>query len=366
VFKSFYDIYPERFNNKTNGVSHRRFLIQANPGLSSLLDEKLGREWRSNISMLEKMQDFAEDTEVLNRLRKIKYENKIRLSNYLKKTQGIELNPNSVFDIQVKRIHAYKRQLLFALKVLDLYNRLCDNPWADMRPYTFIFAGKAAQGYAFAKDVIYLINTIGRMVNADERVNQKMKVVFIENFCTSNAQLIYPAADISEQISTAGKEASGTGNMKFMMNGAITLGTLDGANVEIKEHVGDENIVIFGLTSEDASYYYANGGYDPRQIAAQDQRIGRMMTQLIDGTLKDVNGEPVYFWSIYGELMEHGDEYFVLKDFAPYVRASGNLNSIYSDREKWGKMSLMNIAKSAYFSSDRTIKEYADEIWHAL
>ena len=364
VFKSFYDIYPERFNNKTNGVSHRRFLIQANPGLSALLDEKLTSEWRHNIGLLEKLSDFAQDTDVLSRLRKIKYENKIRLSEYLKKTQGIELDPVSVFDIQVKRIHAYKRQLLFALKVLDLYNRLCDNPWMEIRPYTFIFAGKAAQGYAFAKDVIYLINVIARMVNNDERVNKKIKVVFIENFCTSNAQLIYPAADISEQISTAGKEASGTGNMKFMLNGAVTLGTLDGANVEIKEHVGDENIKIFGITSEEAMYYYTSRSYDPRQIAASNQHVGRMMTQLIDGSLKDFNGNPVYFWSIYSELMERGDEYFVLKDFDSYVRASGELNEIYGDIEKWGKMSLMNIARSGYFSSERTIKEHADEIWH--
>ena len=365
VFKSFYDIYPERFNNKTNGVSHRRFLIQANPGLSALLDEKLTPDWRSNIEMLSEMERFADDDECLNRLRQIKYENKLRLSAYLKKTQNIDLNPNSVFDVQVKRIHAYKRQLLFALKVLDLYNRLCDNPWLDIRPITFIFSGKAAQGYAYAKDIIYLINVIARMVNSDERVNQKIKVVFIENFCTSNAQLIYPAADFSEQISTAGKEASGTGNMKFMMNGAVTLGTLDGANVEIKEHVGDDNIVIFGLKAEDAMYYRANGGYDPRQVAAQDQRIGRMMTQLIDGTLKDFKGNPVYFWSVYSELMERGDEYFVLKDFDPYIKASEYLHCIYQDAHRWGHMSLMNIARSAYFSSDRTIREYADEIWHA-
>ena len=202
------------------------------------------------------------------------------------------------------------------------------------------------------------------MVNSDERVNKKIKVVFIENFCTSNAQLIYPAADISEQISTAGKEASGTGNMKFMMNGAVTLGTLDGANIEIKEHVGDENIKIFGLKSDEAAYYYANGGYDPRQLAAQDQRIGRMMRQLIDGSLKDFSGNPVYFWSIYSELMERGDQYFVLKDFDPYVKASLELNEIYSNRDRWQKMSLMNIARSGYFSSDRTIREYADEIWH--
>ena len=365
VFRKFYEIFPERFNNKTNGVSHRRFLIQANPGLSHLLDDTLGPDWKRNIDKLESFENFKDDPKVLERMRQIKHENKVRLCDYVKKTQGIELNPDSVFDIQVKRIHAYKRQLLFALKVLDVYNRLLESPHLEINPYTFIFAGKAAQGYAFAKDVIYLINTIARMVNADDRVNHKIRVAFVENFCTSNAQLIYPAADISEQISTAGKEASGTGNMKFMMNGAVTLGTLDGANVEIKEHVGDDNIVIFGLTSEEASNYSRNGGYYPKDVAAANPRINKMMTQLIDGTLKDVKGEPIYFWGIYDALMVNGDEYFVLKDFQSYVEAWERIDRIYSDKEKWGVMSLMNIARSAYFSSDRTIREYADEIWHA-
>jgi len=364
VFKSFYDIYPERFNNKTNGVSHRRFLLQANPGLSSLLDDTIGADWKQNIDKLAQLEEHINDPAVLERMRQIKYENKVRLSEFLKKTQNVELDPNSVFDIQVKRIHAYKRQLLFALKVLDLYNRLIENPGLDIHPYTFVFAGKAAQGYAFAKDVIYLINSIALMVNSDSRVNHKIKVVFVENFCTSNAQLIYPAADISEQISTAGKEASGTGNMKFMMNGAVTLGTLDGANVEIKEHVGDENIVIFGLKAEDCSYYRSHGGYNPRDVLNSEPRINKMMTQLIDGTLKDPKGNAIYFWSIYDALVEHGDEYFVLKDFMPYVQAWEYMDKIYGDRDKWGKMSLINIARAAYFSSDRTIREYADEIWH--
>ena len=365
VFKYFYEIFPDRFNNKTNGVSHRRFLIQANPQLAALLNETLGPDWKHNIDLLENLTDHAEDEAFLEKLDQIKYNNKVRLSEYLKRTQGIELDPNSVFDVQVKRIHAYKRQLLFALKVLDLYNRLVENPNLDIHPYTFIFAGKAAQGYAFAKDVIYLINMIAHLVNNDERVNKKIKVVFIENFCTSNAQLIYPAADISEQISTAGKEASGTGNMKFMMNGAVTLGTLDGANVEIKEHVGDDNIIIFGLRAEEAANYYAHGGYNPGEISDRDPRVHKMMTQLIDGTFKDSKGNSVYFWSIYDALVVHGDEYFVLKDFAPYIEAWENLDHIYGDKMRWGKMSLMNIAKSAYFSSDRTIREYADEIWHA-
>ena len=364
VFKDFYRIFPERFNNKTNGVSHRRFLMQANPGLSALLTDVLGDEWRHDIRKLDQLESHKDDPELLKKLREIKRENKIRLSNYVLKTQGIELDPDSVFDVQVKRIHAYKRQLLFALKILDLYNRLIDNPKLPIQPYTFIFAGKAAQGYAFAKDVIYLINTIARLINTDNRVNRKIKVVFIENFCTSNAQLIYPAADISEQISTAGKEASGTGNMKFMMNGAVTLGTLDGANVEIKEHVGDENITIFGLTADEAMTYYTQGGYDSRQLVSSSPRISKMINQLVDGTLKDAYGKPVSFWSIYDALMERGDEYFVIKDFTSYVEAWEKLSNIYKDTEKWGQMSLMNIARSAYFSSDRTIKEYADDIWH--
>ena len=364
VFKNFYELFPERFNNKTNGVSHRRFLLQSNPGLAQLLGATLGNDWKLDPESLEQLTKYADNAEFLTKLKKIKYENKLRLAAYVKKTQNIDLDPTSVFDVQVKRIHAYKRQLMFALKILDLYNRLIDNPGLDIHPYTFIIAGKAAQGNAFAKDVIYLINIIANMVNNDERVNKKIKVVFIENFCTSNAQLIYPAADISEQISTAGKEASGTGNMKFMMNGAVTLGTLDGANVEIKEHVGDDNIIIFGLTAEEAMNYYTYGGYNPVEQAAIDGRLNRMMTQLIDGTLKDFKGNPIYFWGIYDALMKQGDEYFVLKDLPAYISASEQINNIYSDDMKWGKMSLMNIAKSGYFSSDRTIREYAEDIWH--
>ena len=361
---SFYKLYPEKFNNKTNGITFRRWLLSCNHHLAELLDETIGTGYRKDAMELEKLLKFKDDEKVLDKLSQIKKNNKAVLIDHIRKAEGVELNPDSIFDIQVKRIHAYKRQLLFALKVLDLYNRLIENPNLDIRPYTFIFAGKAAQGYAFAKDVIHLINSIALMVNNDSRVNRKIKVVFIETFCTSNAQLIYPAADISEQISTAGKEASGTGNMKFMMNGAITLGTLDGANVEIKEHVGDENIIIFGLKAEDCSYYYAHGGYDPRSLSSSEPRINKMMTQLIDGTLKDPKGDSIYFWSIYDALVEHGDQYFVLKDFMPYVNAWEELDKIYCDKERWGRMSLLNIARSAYFSSDRTILEYADEIWH--
>ncbi|MCF0228615.1 MAG: glycogen/starch/alpha-glucan phosphorylase [Parasporobacterium sp.] len=364
VFRSFYELFPERFNNKTNGISHRRFLIQANPELGKVLSDVLGADWIHNINRLGELENHLNDPEILSRLRQVKYNNKLRLSEYLEKTQGISLNPNSVFDVQVKRIHAYKRQLLFALKIMYVYNRLVENPYLDIQPYTFIFAGKAAQGYFFAKEVIYLINTIAQLVNNDSRVNQKIKVVFVENFCTSNAQLIYPAADISEQISTAGKEASGTGNMKFMMNGAVTLGTLDGANVEIKEHVGDDNIVIFGLKADEAMNYYTNGGYDPRSVMNSDPRLNKIMTQLVDGTLRDSNGAPVSFWSIYSALAEQGDEYFVLKDFDSYVSAWEYMDKIYADKDRWGRMSLMNIARSPFFSSDRTIAEYADEIWH--
>ena len=363
VFRNFYSIYPERFNNKTNGISHRRFLIQSNPELSKLLDENLGEDWRKNISKTEELITKADDPEIINRLFNIKRQNKIRLAEYLKKTQGVYLNPDSIFDIQVKRMHAYKRQLLFALKILDLYNRLLEYPNLDIHPHTFIFAGKAAQGYAFAKDVIYLINVIAKLVNEDGRVNRKINVVFVENFCVGNAQLIYPAADISEQISTAGKEASGTGNMKFMMNGAVTLGTLDGANVEIKELVGEDNIKIFGLLADETRNYYLHGGYNAYDWAEWNPRLKKICTQLVDGTLKDFSGKPVSFWGIYDALFKQNDEYFVLRDFESYVNASEELDKIYSDRMRWGRMSLINIAKSAYFSSDRTIKEYAGEIW---
>ena len=363
VFKDFYLLYPERFNNKTNGISHRRFMIQSNRPLASLITETIGDAWLHDFSRISQLADYKYDPEIAAKLRAVKRENKLRLADYIRKTSGISVNPDSVFDIQVKRIHAYKRQLLNVFKVLDIYNRIKRNPDLDICPYTFVFAGKAAQGYTFAKEVVHLINVVANLVNGDPIVSKKIKVVFIENFCVSNAQLIYPAADISEQISTAGKEASGTGNMKFMMNGAITLGTLDGANVEILDQVGRENIEIFGLTSEETAHYTMLGGYNSHDTVEADLRLKRITSQLIDGTLKDENGQAVGFWGIFDDLLARGDEYFVLKDFDAYLKAFDHLDQIYRDEGRWGAMSLTNISRSAFFSSDRTIREYADDIW---
>ena len=275
----------------------------------------------------------------------------------------IDIDPDSVFDVQVKRMHAYKRQLLNGFKILDLYNRLKQNHDLPINNYTFIFAGKAAQGYAFAKEVIKFINSLADVVNSDPDVNDRIKVVFIENFCVSNAQLIYPAADISEQISTAGKEASGTGNMKFMMNGAVTLGTMDGANVEINRLVGDDNMKIFGYTADEVDGFYKRGGYSAQQLCEQDPRLKLMTEQLVNGFFKDCHYD---FWQIYDALLRYNDEYFVLGDFDSYVKAWEDVDRTYSDKEKWQKMSLANIANSSFFSSDRTIREYSDDIWHAL
>ena len=364
TFKDLYRTFPERFNNKTNGISHRRFLIQSNPALVSLITETIGDGWRKDFTRIGDLSEYVNNAALAARLREVKRQNKIRLAAYIKRESGVDVDPDSVFDIQVKRIHAYKRQLLNVLKIMDLYNQLRANPDLDICPYTYIFAGKAAQGYYFAKEVIHLINAVADLVNNDPVVSRKIKVVFIENFCVSNAQLIYPAADISEQISTAGKEASGTGNMKFMMNGAITLGTLDGANIEILERVGEENMEIFGLTAEETENYSRNGGYNPAEEVQRDPRLAKIVSQLVDGTLKDSAGEALGFWEIYDDLINRGDEFFVLKDFDSYMKAFMHLDELYRDSGLWGTMSLKNIAGSAYFSSDRTIREYADEIWH--
>jgi len=361
VFKDFYDLKPELFNNKTNGISHRRFMIQANPGLTKLIDSRIGAYWQSNFSEIEKLNSYTSDHEFLDELAAVKRENKLRLAKYIKDNMEIDVDPDSVFDVQVKRMHAYKRQLLNGFKILDLYNRLKENPDLPMNNYTFIFAGKAAQGYAFAKEVIKFINSLADMINSDPVVSQRIKVVFIENFRVSNAQLIYPAADVSEQISTAGKEASGTGNMKFMMNGAVTLGTMDGANVEICELAGRDNICIFGYSSEEVDNFYRHGGYSAHDCINNDYRLKRITEQLVDGTFhkSDYN-----FWGIYDALMRSNDEYFVLGDFDSYVRVFEEMDKIYSDKYRWNAMSLANIANSSFFSSDRTIAEYAEDIWH--
>ena len=361
VFKKFYELQPNKFNNKTNGISHRRFMMQANPGLARLIDTSIGTDWQTDFEEIKKLEEFAQDSAFLENLMAVKRENKLRLAKYIRDHMEIEVDPDSVFDVQVKRIHAYKRQLLNGFKILDLYNRLKENPDLPINNYTFIFAGKAAQGYAFAKEVIKFLNSLADMVNSDPEVSKRIKVVFIENFCVSNAQLIYPAADISEQISTAGKEASGTGNMKFMMNGAVTLGTMDGANVEISQLAGMDNICIFGYSAEETDDFYRHGGYFANYIVNEDQRLQRMTNQLVDGTFKRSGYD---FWGIHDALLRSNDEYFVLGDFDSYVTEWENMDKIYTDKERWARMSLANIANSAFFSSDRTISEYAKDIWN--
>ena len=361
VFKDFYNLSPDKFNNKTNGISHRRFMIQANPGLTKLIDSRIGTEWQSKFDEIHRIGDYANDHAFLDELAAVKRDNKLRLAKYIKEKMEIDVDPDSVFDVQVKRMHAYKRQLLNGFKILDLYNRLKENPDLPINNYTFIFAGKAAQGYAFAKEVIKFINSLADMINSDPVVSQRIKVVFIENFRVSNAQLIYPAADVSEQISTAGKEASGTGNMKFMMNGAVTLGTMDGANVEICELAGRDNICIFGYSSDEVENFNRHGGYSAQSCIDADGRLRRMTGQLVDGTFK-TSGQD--FWGIHDALLRSNDEYFVLGDFDSYVRVFEEMDRIYSDKYKWNSMSLANIANSSFFSSDRTIAEYANDIWH--
>lgn len=362
VLRDFYRLTPQKFNNKTNGVSHRRFLTEANPRLAQLLDETIGRSWRKEPEKLRSLLAYSGDAAIGEKFAAVKRANKCRLADYIRTTSGVAVDPDSLFDVQVKRIHAYKRQLLNVFKIMDMYNRLHDGRGDDIQPATFIFAGKAAQSYTFAKEVIRLICAVAGKVNSDPVCRGRLAVVFMENFNVSSAQLIYPAADISEQISTAGKEASGTGNMKFMFNGAVTLGTLDGANIEILEQVGRENICIFGLTAEQVMSYYTGGGYLAFDECRADSRLGRITDQLINGYFADLGGE---FFGVHDTLLRNNDEYFVLKDFAAYVEAWQNLAAVYErEPERWRQMALRNIACAGYFSSDRTIREYAAQIWH--
>ena len=361
VFKEFYQLTPEKFNNKTNGISHRRFLIEANPKLTKLITDHIGEDWKKDTYKLEELLKYKDDENFLQQLKQIKYENKCRLAAYIKEKNGVEVDPNSIFDIQVKRIHAYKRQLLNMYKVMYLYNKLKKDPSLDIPPHTFIFAGKAAQSYEFAKEVIRLINSAADIINNDPDIGGKIKVVFLENFSVSLGQLIYPAADISEQISTAGKEASGTGNMKFMFNGAVTLGTEDGANVEIHELVGDDNIFIFGMSAEEVEDHYIKGNYFSQDKYDSDEDLREITDQLVNRFFEEVGPN---FWSIYDALLRYGDEYFVFEDFRDYMRAWEETGRAYRDENRWLKMSLTNIAKAGHFSSDRTIMQYADEIWH--
>ena len=361
VLKSFYALTPDKFNNKTNGITHRRFLAQANPSLAKLITDSIGDKWYTEADELEKLLQFKGDSAFLDKLEASKRRNKVKLAAYIENVSGVTVDPDSVFDIQVKRFHAYKRQLLNVFKIMHLYNRIVSDPSFDIRPTTFVFAGKAAQGYEFAKDVIRLVNSVADVVNNDPRVRGRIKVAFIPNFSVSNAQHIYPAADISEQISTAGMEASGTGNMKFMMNGAITLGTLDGANVEISKLVGPQNIEIFGLRSERIDQYRREHNYYAWDEYNCDPGLRRVVDQLTDGTYSRLSGS---FQLVSDNVLRGNDEFFVLKDFRSYLDAWEHLIYVYGDRKRWNEISLVNIGKSGFFSSDRTIKQYANEIWN--
>ena len=363
VLKDFYALTPEKFNNKTNGISHRRFFAEANPTYAKLVTDAIGDGWLKDAFELEKLKSFQNDTEFLKAVGASKRANKERLAAYVKAETGLVIDPNTVFDVQVKRFHAYKRQLMNIMKVMDIYNRRIADPNFHVTPTTFIFSGKAASSYTFAKETIRLINSVAEVINNDARVNEVMKVCFIPNFRVSNAQLIYPAAEISEQISTAGKEASGTSNMKLMMNGAITLGTLDGANIEIADLAGRENEAIFGLTAPEVEQLWASNSYFAWDTLNGDrERLGRVMDELKDNTFAGLSGN---FESIYNELMNNNDPDLVMADFRSYVDAWEALTSSYGDQETWNRKALLNTASSGWFSSDRTIREYRDEIWHA-
>lgn len=363
VLKDFYALTPEKFNNKTNGISHRRFFAEANPTYAKLVTEAIGDGWLKDAFELEKLKEFKDDTEFLKAVGASKRTNKERLAAYVKAETGLVIDPNTVFDVQVKRFHAYKRQLMNIMKVMDIYNRRIADPNFHVTPTTFIFSGKAASSYTFAKETIRLINSVADVINNDARVNEVMKVCFIPNFRVSNAQLIYPAAEISEQISTAGKEASGTSNMKLMMNGAITLGTLDGANIEIADLAGRENEAIFGLTAPEVEQLWASNSYFAWDTLNNDRdRLGRVMDELKDNAFAGLSGN---FESIYNELMNNNDPDLVMADFRSYVDAWEKLTGSYGDQETWNRKALLNTASSGWFSSDRTIREYRDEIWHA-
>ena len=364
--KDFYEMMPEKFNNKTNGITQRRFLLHGNPLLAQWITDKIGDDCITNLKHINELSVYADDELSQKEFMNIKYKNKVRLAKYIKEHNGIEVDPRSIFDVQVKRLHEYKRQLLNILHVMYLYNKLKQNPGMDFYPRTFIFGAKASAGYMRAKSIIKLINSVGDVINNDASINGKIKVVFIENYRVSNAEIIFAAADVSEQISTASKEASGTGNMKFMLNGALTLGTMDGANVEIVDEVGEENAFIFGLSSDEVIAYEHNGQYNPRDIYNSDADIRAVLTQLVDGTYSQGNFEE--FRDIYNSLLDgqggRPDMYFILKDFRSYAEAQERVEAAYKDEKKWARSAMLNTAKSGKFSSDRTIEEYAKEIWH--
>jgi glycogen phosphorylase len=356
----FYYLYPNKFSNKTNGITHRRWLLKSNPHLTKLIKDTIGDSFIRHPIDLKNFERHLHDDVVLEQLGKIKRFNKEKLASIILKNDNINVDPNSIFDVQVKRIHAYKRQMLNCLRIMDLYNKLIDNPSFDIVPRTFIFGGKAAPGYYLAKNTIELINSVASKINNDPRVNEKMKVVFIQNYRVSLAEQIVPGTDVSEQISTTTKEASGTSNMKFMMNGAITVATMDGANIEIRDEVTDDNIVIFGLTADEVLNYYKNGGYKSIDIYNNDQRVKRVINDLINGKYHNDKNK---FRSIYENLITYNDEFFVLQDFDSYLKAQDKIDTLYKDSNKWQRMCGVNIAHSGIFSSDRTIEEYATGIW---
>ena len=365
--KDFYEMMPQKFNNKTNGITQRRFLLHANPILADWITDHIGEEWITDLSKLDKLKILADDQKAQMEFMNIKYQNKVRLAKYILEHNGVEVDPRSIFDVQVKRLHEYKRQLLDILHVMYLYNKIKENPGMEFYPRTFIFGGKAAAGYRRAKLTIKLINAVASVINNDTSIDGKLKVIFIENYRVSNAEIIFAAADVSEQISTASKEASGTGNMKFMLNGALTIGTMDGANVEIVEEVGEENAFIFGLTSEEVINYENNGGYDPTYYFNNDPDIRNVLMQLINGMYAP--NDPELFRDLYDSLLntnssDKADMYFILADFKPYAKAQERVEAAYRNEKGWARSALLNTASSGKFSSDRTIQEYVDEIWH--
>lgn len=367
TLRDFYEFSPEKFNNKTNGITQRRFLLHANPLLSNWITERIGDKWITDLSEVKKLGVYVDDEKSRQEYMNIKYRNKLRLANYILEHNGVVVDPRSIFDVQVKRLHEYKRQLMNILHVMYLYNKIKDNPNMPFYPHTFIFGAKAAAGYHRAKLTIKLINAVADVINNDASINGKIKVVFIEDYCVSSAEIIFAAADVSEQISTASKEASGTSNMKFMLNGAPTLGTMDGANIEIVHEVGEENAFIFGMSADEVIHYEQNGGYNPMDIFNADQEIRRVLMQLINGFYSP--DDPERFRDIYNSLLtgsngDRPDVYFILKDFRAYAEAHERVDSAYADAENWAKMCMRNTAAAGPFSSDRTIEEYVRDIWH--
>ena len=365
--KDFYELFPQKFNNKTNGITQRRFLYHGNPLLAEWVSNKIGNDWITDLSHMEKLAVYVDDPKAQQEFMQIKYQNKLRLAKYIQEHNGIEVDPRSIFDVQVKRLHEYKRQLMNILHVMYLYNKIKEHPDMEFYPRTFIFGAKAAAGYKNAKLTIKLINAVADVINHDASIDNKLKVVFIEDYKVSNAEWIFAAADVSEQISTASKEASGTGNMKFMLNGAATIGTMDGANVEMAEEVGKENMFIFGMSSDEVIAHEQNRDYNPMDIFNQDQEIRQVLMQLINGFYSGNDTE--LFRDLYNSLLntqctQFADTYFCLKDFHSYAEAQERVEKAYRDEKGWAKLVMLNVAHVGKFSSDRTIQEYVDDIWH--